>query len=102
MHAVKVQYTVKADYVETNKANIRRVMADLQEINSPDLKYSSFVMEDGRTFVHFVMRANQEAQRIMSELPSFQDFRRQLRASDPEVPPEAEDLDLVGASWPVF
>ena len=29
MNAVKVQYTVKAAYVETNKANIQQVMADL-------------------------------------------------------------------------
>ena len=35
MNAVKVQYTVKEAYVETNKANIQRVMADLKEIGRP-------------------------------------------------------------------
>ena len=98
VNAVKVQYTVKESYVETNKANIRRVMADLREINPPDIIYSAFLLDDGRTFVHFVMRANDDAQKTLSELPSFQDFQRQLRESIPEVPPKAENLTPVGAS----
>lgn len=102
MKAVRVQYTVKESYVETNKSNIQRVMTDLQGINSPDLKYSSFLLEDGKTFMHFVMRANDDAQKTLSGLPSFQEFQRQLRESGPEVPPKPEDLSLVGASWEVF
>ena len=32
MNAVKVQYTVKEDYVETNKANIQQVMVALSTV----------------------------------------------------------------------
>ena len=39
MNAVKVKYIVKEEYVETNKANIQQVMADLRELNNPDIKY---------------------------------------------------------------
>lgn len=102
MHTVKVQYTVKSEYVETNKANIRKVMADLKAINSPGIRYSSFLLDDGKTFVHFAMRANEEAQKTLSELPSFQEFQRQLRESGPEVPPNAENLSLIGSSWDIF
>ncbi len=102
MNAVRVQYTVKEAYVETNKANIQRVMADLKALNNPNIKYSSFQLDDGKTFMHFVMRADDEAQKTLSELPSFQEFQRQLRESGPEVPPKAEDLALVGASWEIF
>ena len=102
MNAVKVQYTVKEEYVETNKANIQRVMADLKEINNPGIKYSAFLLDDGKSFVHFVMRADDEAQKSLSELPSFQEFQRQLRESGPEAPPNAEDLTLVGSSWDFF
>ena len=102
MNAVRVQYTVKAEYAETNKANIQRVMADLKALNNPNIKYGAFLLEDGKTFMHFVMRANEEAQKTLGELPSFQEFQRQLRESDPEVPPKAEDLTLVGTSWDVF
>ena len=50
MNAVKVQYTVKKEYVETNKANIRRVMSDLNEIDDPGIKYSAFLLDDGKSF----------------------------------------------------
>ena len=102
MNGVKVQYTVKEEYVETNKANIRQIMADLREINSPDIQYSAFLLDDGVTFVHIVMRANDEAQKTVSELPSFQEFQRQLKESGPEAPPNAEPLTYVGSSWEIF
>jgi hypothetical protein len=98
MNGVKVQYTVKDEYVETNKANIQQVMADLREINSPNIVYSAFLLEDGKSFVHLVLRVDDEAQKVVSELPSFQEFQRQLRESGPEAPPTAENLTLVGSS----
>ena len=102
MDAVKVQYTVKEEFVETNKANILRVMEDLQEINSPDIKYSAFLLDDGKSFVHFVMRVSDEAQKTLSDLPSFQEFQRSLKESSPESPPKAENLTLVGSSEDIF
>ncbi len=102
MKAVKVQYTVKADYAETNKKNIEAVMSDLREINNPGIKYSSFLLEDGKTFVHFGMYADQEAMSVVSDLDSFQHFRQQLKASGPESPPNAEDLNLVASAYEIF
>jgi hypothetical protein len=102
MNGVKVQYTVKEEYVETNKANIRQIMTDLREINNPDIQYSAFLLDDGVTFVHLVLRVNDEAQKTVSELPSFQQFQRQLKESGPEAPPNAENLTLVGSSWEIF
>ena len=87
MNAVKVQYTVRADYVETNKKNIARVMGALREIGSPDIRYSSFLLEDGKTFVHFVMRANDEAGSALANLDAFKEFQQQLGACQPESPP---------------
>lgn len=102
MNAVKVQYTVKESYVETNKANIQKVMADLRESNPPDIKYMAFLLDDGKSFVHFVMRENDEAQKTISELPAFQEFQRQLKESGPEAPPNAVELTFVGSSADVF
>lgn len=102
MNAVKVQYTVKESFVETNKANIRQVMHDLRALNSPGIRYSTFMLEDGKTFIHFAFRINEDAQKTLSDLPSFQEFQRQLRASEPESPPQAENLSLVGSSWEIF
>jgi hypothetical protein len=93
---------VKETYVETNKANIRRIMTDLKAINHPGIKYSAFLLNDSKTFVHLVLRVDDEAQKTLSELPSFQEFQHQLRESGPEAPPHADNLSLVGSSWDIF
>ena len=102
MKSVKVQYTVKSDYVETNKVNISQVMADLRELAHPGIKYSAFILEDGKTFLHFGMYTDQEALDVVNNLPSFQSFRSQLKASGPEVPPKGDDLNLVDSSYEIF
>jgi L-rhamnose mutarotase len=102
MDTVKVQYTVKESYVETNKQNIKKVMDALREINNPDLKYSAFLQDDGKTFVHFVMRANEEAASALNNLEAFQQFQQALKASQPEVPPKPENLYLVASAWDIF
>lgn len=102
METIKVQYTVKESFVETNKANISKVMADLKAVNSPDIKYSTFMLDDGQTFVHLVMRTGPEAHQILAEMPSFQAFQQQLKESEPPAPPNAENLSLVAASWDIL
>lgn len=102
MKAVKVQYTVKESYVETNKKNIQKVMSELREINNPGVRYSAFLLDDGKTFVHFAMYPDDESMSIVSELEAFQSFRQQLKDSQPESPPIAEDLTLVGSAYEIF
>ena len=102
MKTVQVRYTVKPEYVETNKQNIGRVMQALRDINNPDLKYSAFLLEDSQTFVHIVMQANEEAAQRLQNLAEFNSFRQQLRASQPISPPKSENLTLVDTSWQIF
>ena len=102
MKSVKVQYTVKAEYANTNKKNVAKVMADLRELAHPGIKYSTFVLNDGKTFVHIGMYAGQEALDVVNNLPSFQSFREQLKASGPEAPPKGDDLTLVDSSYEIF
>ncbi len=77
-------------------------MSALREINNPGLRYSAFLLDDGKTFVHFVMRINDEVQSVLSNLDEFKEFQQQLRNSEPESPPNAENLTLVDAGWDVF
>ena len=102
MNAVKVEYTVKEAYVETNKANIAKVMAAVRKLNNPDLKYCTFLLDDGVTFVHLALRANEAANAILGEMPEFQSFQQQLRASEPVSPPKPTNLNLVDSGWPIF
>ena len=71
MKAVKVQYTVKEEYAETNKKNIGQVMSDLRKLNNPGIKYSSYVLNDGKTFVHLGIYSDEEAMSVATDLDSF-------------------------------
>ena len=102
MSAVKVQYTVKQEYAAKNKENISRVMSDLRLINNPGIKYSSFVLEDGKTFMHFAIFKNDEANKVLNNLESFKQFQAGLKASGPEAPPKAENLSLVASCYDFF
>ena len=102
MEAVKVQYTVRAEYAEMNKSNIQQVMTELRSLKNSGIKYSAFMLDDGKTFVHFGMYADAESKSIVGELESFKKFRQQLQESQPEAPPKAEDLSLVASAFDIF
>ena len=101
MKAIRVQYTVQPDYVETNKRNIRQVMSDLRALGNPNIIYTTFLLEDGKTFMHQVYYPDDQPN-ALNELPSFTKFRMDLKASQPEVPPNSENLSLVAASQDFF
>lgn len=97
MKTIRVQYTAKQEYAAKNKENILKVMNDLRVINNPGIKYSSFVLEDGKTFMHFAIFENEEANKVLNNMESFKQFQAELKASGPEVPPKAENLSLVAS-----
>jgi hypothetical protein len=98
-----VRYTVKAEYVAENKARIGRVMAELQTLGRPDIKYSVFVEDDGNTFNHWALFASEEAQKVFVNLESFQAFQQASRQEGyREAPPIATNLTLVGSSYDLF
>ena len=102
MLAVKVQYTVTSDYAERNRKNIEKFMAELKQLNNSGIKYSSFVLDDGNTFVHFAMYPDEETQSVVANLESFKYFQMKLRESKPTTPPNAEPLTLVASAYDIF
>lgn len=77
-------------------------MADLRGLKNPGIRYSAFILDDGKSFVHFAMYPDEEPAAIVSNLESFQSFRQQLKQSQPEVPPKSEDLTLVASAYEIF
>ncbi len=98
MKTVKVQYTVKESYVETNKANIGAVMSELRNLGDTGVKYAVFLKQDGRTFVHLAATRNEEAGMVIPSLESFKRFREQLQTGA-ETKPVQEDMVLVDSSF---
>ena len=102
MKTVRVQYKVKPEYAETNKSNIARVMSDLRNLNDSGIRYSTFLYEDGVTFMHFAMFKDDNGQKMLNDLESFKKFTASLKASGLLEPPKAENLFLVDSCYNIF
>jgi hypothetical protein len=102
MKIAKIQYTVQPGFTGKNKQNIAKVMQELRSLNHPGVRYSAYVLDDGKTFVHFVVFKDEEATKVIPNLASFKQFQSELVGSTPENPPVFENLALVGSSWDLF
>jgi hypothetical protein len=100
MNITHVQYTVKPEYVATNRRNIEQVMSDLRALKPEGLRYATYLKADGRTFIHFAL-ATEAGGAVLQNLPSFKKFQTELKASGPEMPPDASKLSLVDAMFDV-
>ena len=102
MKTVRVQYKVRPEYAETNKLNIAGVMSELRKLNDSGIKYSTFLYEDGLTFLHFAMFGDDDGQKTLNDLESFKKFTAELKASSLQEPPKAENLSLVDSCYDIF
>ncbi|XZF16195.1 hypothetical protein ACTHGU_08655 [Chitinophagaceae bacterium MMS25-I14] len=97
MKAIKVEYTVKPEYAETNKANIRKVIEELKSIGDSGVQYSVYTKEDGCSFVHFAIYSGEK--NIIPTLEAFKAFSTQLKAEGLIAPPQSTHLDMVEKSF---
>ncbi len=99
MKAVQVKYTVKPEYVEQNRSNIRKVMERLRSQPIPGMYYSSHILDDGQTFVHINICKDEETMSKLGAVEEFAVFRKELKASGPLVPPSSTKLNPVAAGF---
>ena len=95
MKAVMVRYKVKADRVEENRGFIERVFAALAQSRPQGLRYASFRLPDGVSFVHLAAVDRAGGENPLQATPEFQAFIADIGARCDE-PPQAVDLELVG------
>ena len=98
MKAVKVEYTVKPEYVSINKSNIQKVMDELRALGNIGVLYSTYVKEDGCSFVHFAIYREAEPN-IIPTLESFKAFSTQLKNEGLVTAPQTVNLDMVAKSF---
>jgi hypothetical protein len=102
MIIVKVTYTVKPDFIQKNQENINRFMVDFKKIGKNDFHYTSYLCEDGKTFVHLSHYQNKEIQKQLLEVRSFLSFQKQRDDSGLESKPQIEVMHLVASSRDIF
>lgn len=94
MRRVMVRYKVKPDQVARNEELVRAVYLELRRSEPAGLRYATFRLEDGVTFVHVAQIEAPE--NPLDELETFQEFGRDIRARCDE-PPVVTDLHEIGA-----
>ena len=95
MKSVMVRYKVKADRVDENRAYIERVFEALEQSQPDGLRYASFRLPDGVSFVHVASVDTKDGENPLSNTPAFKEFVAEIRERCDE-PPAAVDLELVG------
>jgi hypothetical protein len=100
MPRVIVRYKVKKDRSEENIGYINQVFEALQQASPEGLRYASFVLEDGLSFIHIASIETEDGSNPLASLPEFQAFVADI-ASRCDEPPQAIGADLLG-SYRVF
>ncbi len=72
MSPAVIRYRTKPEAADENQRLIENVFAELATAAPPGLRYSSFRLADGVTFVHVVDGQG------LPELVAFQEFQREL------------------------
>lgn len=102
MIVVKVTYTVKPAFVLQNQVNINLFMKDFQQLNNNDFRYTAYLCNDGKTFVHLSHYKNEEIQKTLLNIENFKSFQQQRDESGLEATPEIEVMKLIASSHDLF
>jgi hypothetical protein len=92
--AVIVQYQTTPDTAERNRELVEAVYAQLAERKPDGLRYATFRLADGVTFVHVAVVEG--AENPLPALPAFQDFQQDM-PNRAVRPPEPAPATLLGA-----
>ena len=96
METTVVRYKVKADRAEENRETIRKVFAKLDEDKPEGLRYVSFNLDDGLSFIHLAVVETIDGKNPLPDTPAFQDFVSGIKDRCDE-PPVATKADIVGS-----
>jgi hypothetical protein len=91
-----VRYRVRPEHVEANEKMVRAVYDELERTSPSGLRYATFKLDDGVSFLHIAMYDTPEDHFPPAELESFAEFRAGLDERCEESPQRVE-LQLVGA-----
>lgn len=99
MKRIMVRYKVKAERAAENEAYARKVYEELHKTSPAGIRYATFKLEDGVSFVH-IASIETEGPNPLTQIAAFKAFQEGIRDRC-EEPPVAVDLTEVG-SYHVF
>jgi hypothetical protein len=86
MSKVMVRYTVKPEKAQENERLIRAVYEELERTAPADLRYATFKLEDGVSFVHVASNENEDGPSPLRDVKAFQEFLKDVAERCAEKP----------------
>lgn len=101
MSKVMIRYKVKPERAEENVELIRAVYEELGRTAPAGLRYATFGLADGVSFVHLASVETEDAHNPLRDVKAFQEFQAGVGERCTE-PPVVEELSEIGAFrfWP--
>jgi quinol monooxygenase YgiN len=96
MKTVMVRYKTAAEHAETNASLVRAVFEELRARTPAGIRYATYRLADGVTFVHVATHAGEVS--LLTSLPAFQAFQAKIkeRCVEPPVVTEVSIVDSYG------
>ena len=93
-----VRYTLKADRVAENERLAVAVYDALKQVRPPGLRYATFRLEDGVSFIHIVSHEEADGSNALTSLPAFKAFSAGIkdRCKQPPVRVELTEIGSYG------
>jgi hypothetical protein len=92
MKRVMVRYKVKADRAAENENYISKVFEQLKNDRPSGLRYASFKLNDGVSFVHIVSIDAPDGSNPLGELSAFKVFIRRMSRLISRLSPEIAQI----------
>jgi hypothetical protein len=96
MKRIMVRYKVKAGRAEENKEMIKAVFSELEAKQPAGIRYASFVLPDGVSFVHIASIETADGKNPLGMTASFPLFSKDIKDRC-EEPPVVVDLSEMGS-----
>lgn len=100
MSSVVVRYKTKPGRGDENQALVEAVFAELSASDAGGVRYATFRLDDGVTFVHVASVQTEDGTNPLQGIDAFKAFTANIGERCDE-PPAAQDATVVG-SYRVF
>jgi hypothetical protein len=81
-----VRYKVKPDRVAENEALVRAVYDELRRTEPAGLRYATFQLGDGVSFVHLAVSEAEDGKGPLSQVKAFRQFQENIAERCDEAP----------------
>lgn len=86
MRRVMVRYRVRPDQAARNEELVRAVYDELDRTAPAGIRYATFQLEDGVSFVHLASVETEDGRNPLSELTAFKRFQEDIGERCDEAP----------------